>query len=164
MRRPPHRSSRKLVTSSSNLNIDRMERLQLLDCTLTHVRIREFVTRFTRFSLEIWKTILFFFWSILQEILEAKRINKEEEEGSMSRTLETDTTGTPVDTLRTLVEFCWHQWIPFVHSLSFVGSRSRINPTVKYGGYLPIQKIRLWSLSGETDGRKLKNEEHPNNW
>ena len=56
---------------------------------------------------------------ILQEILE---VNKEETEGSISRTLETVTTGTTVDTLSVL--------------LSFVGSCSHINPIVKYGGYL----------------------------
>ena len=71
------------------------------------VRIREFVTRFTRFSLEIRKTILFFFWSILKVILEAKRINKEETEGNISRTLGVTATGTTVDTLCDLVEFCW---------------------------------------------------------
>ena len=73
---------------------------------LLNVRIREFVTRFTRFSLEIRKTILFFFWSILKVILEAKRINKKETEESISRTLGVPTTGTTVDTLCALVEFC----------------------------------------------------------
>ena len=82
------------------------------------VRIWEFVTRFTRFSLEIRKTILFSFWSILKEILEANK--QEGTEGSISRTIGVATTGTPVDTLRAF-------W------LSFVGSCSRINPIVKYG-------------------------------
>ena len=95
------------------------------------VRIREFVTRFTRFSLEIRKTILFSFRVFSKK--SEKRINKKKTGGSISRTLETTTTGTPVDTLRAFVEFCW-PCIPCVHSLSFVGSRSRINPMVKYGG------------------------------
>ena len=40
---------------------------------LADVRIRKFVTRFTKFSLEIRKTILFFFWNILKEILEVNK-------------------------------------------------------------------------------------------
>ena len=53
-----------------------------------------------------------------------------------------------------------HPWIPAVHWLSFVDSLSRINPIVKYGGYLPF---KLGSnLSEVTDSRKLKNTEHPN--
>ena len=63
------------------------------------------MTRFTRFDLEIWKTILFFLLSILKGILEVKRINKEGTEGNISRTIETATTGTPVDTLCVLVGF-----------------------------------------------------------
>ena len=68
------------------------------------VRIREFVTRFTRFSLEIRKTILFSFRVFSKK---SKKRIKGRTEGSISRTLEAATTGTPVDTLRALVEFCW---------------------------------------------------------
>ena len=66
------------------------------------VRIREFVTRFTRFSLEIRKTILFSFGIFSKK--SEKRI-KRMEGTSISRTLEVSTTGTSVDTLCTLVEF-----------------------------------------------------------
>ena len=83
------------------------------------------MTWFTRFSLEIRKTILFFFWSILKDILEAKRINKEgRKEASRGRSG---------------LLLRGRPWIPCVLWLSFVGSCSRINPIVKYGGYLQFK-------------------------
>ena len=58
------------ITSNSSFGLS----LHLYSCIMfvEDVRIRKFVNRFTRFSLEIRKTILFFFWSILKEILDVK--------------------------------------------------------------------------------------------
>ena len=67
------------------------------------VRIRKFVTRFIRFSLEIRKTILFSFGIFSKKTY--KRIK--ETGGSILRTLGVATTGTSTDTLCALVEFCW---------------------------------------------------------
>ena len=116
-----------------------------------HVRIREFMTRFTRFSLEIRKTILFYFrvfsgnklffvLYILQEILDTNK--QEGTEGNISRTLETATNGTTVDTLCALVEICWQSLTHKSHS--------------QVRRILAFHKLGYYTLSEGTDSQKTK--------
>ena len=88
------------------------------------VRIREFVTRFTRFSLEIRKTNLFSFRVFSKK---SKKRIKGRTEGSIWRTFEAATTGTPVDTLRALVEFCWRQTTTLSVNMNYAKEIARAN-------------------------------------
>ena len=113
------------------------------------------MTRFTRFSLEIRKTILFSFRVFSKK---SKKRIKRRTEGSISRTLEAATTGTPVDTLRALVEFCWqlltHKSHSQVRSILAIKSHSQVRSILAIQlGYEPCLK----ELLAETNQRMENN-------